>query len=933
MLLTMSLKKYNEKRDFSKTSEPTSGKTKDNQKLIFVIQKHAASHLHYDFRLEMEGVLKSWAVPKGPSTDPSVKRLAMMVEDHPYDYRTFEGIIPKGQYGGGTVIVWDEGVYEPLETFKTKKEQEKHLLKQLKEGSLKIHLKGQKLQGEFALVKTQGMAENSWLLIKHKDEFASKDDITENETSVQSGKTLEEVKKSSKRVYGESTSADKKEEVDEKLKEETEESEDPDRAAVAIGDIKALLKKGKKSRIPKGMKPMLATLVDEPFDDRDWLYEVKWDGYRALCYIQNGQVDIMSRNNKSFNEKYYPMTKLLSTFSFNAVLDAELVVLNEKGISDFSAMQNWRSEVDGDLALVVFDLLWYEGKSLMDLPFVERHAILKEVLPTDDDRIRLSEVFATSGIDFLEAATKIGLEGIMAKKASSPYQSNNRTRDWLKIKVQKRQEVVIGGFTRNEGTSKQFSALLLGVYDNGAFQYVGKVGTGFSDKAQKEMMAQFKPLTTEEMPFNTEPDVNQPSRFRPNPPKARATWLKPELVCEVSFTEITGDGVFRHPSFKGMRTDKDAREVLREKPVHTEDIVGSAETPDTGKKKAVSTKKTPSVSAKKAPNAAAKKSTPPALVKAPKPHFPKTLLNPKEETQVKKINGHDLKFTNLSKVYWPEDGVSKRDMFNYYYAVSKFILPYLKNRPQSLNRFPNGIHGKSFYQKDVKGKAPDWVKTFPYTTSDGGDKEYLVGDDEATLMWMASLGCIEMNPWFSQVDSPDNPDYCIIDLDPDKNTFDQVIEAALETKKVLDELGVPCYCKTSGSTGMHIYIPLGAKYSYDQSQLFAKLVVSIVHERLPDFTSLERMIKNRKGKMYLDFLQNRPGATIAGPYSLRPKPGATVSMPLEWEEVKPGLQMKDFTIYNTIDRLKEKGDLFRGVLGKGIDLEKVIEKAGKMFDL
>lgn len=921
----MSLKKYNEKRDFSKTSEPTSGKTKDNQKLIFVIQKHAASHLHYDFRLEMEGVLKSWAVPKGPSTDPSVKRLAMMVEDHPYDYRTFEGIIPKGQYGGGTVIVWDEGVYEPLETFKTKKEQEKHLLKQLKEGSLKIHLKGQKLQGEFALVKTQGMAENSWLLIKHKDEFASKDDITENETSVQSGKTLEEVKKSSKRVYGESTSSDKKEEVDEKLKEETEESEDPDRAAVAMEDIKALLEKGKKSRIPKGMKPMLATLVDEPFDDPDWLYEVKWDGYRALCYIQNGQVDIMSRNNKSFNEKYYPMTKLLSTFSFNAVLDAELVVLNEKGISDFSAMQNWRSEVDGDLALVVFDLLWYEGKSLMDLPFVERHAILKEVLPTDDDRIRLSEVFATSGIDFLEAATKIGLEGIMAKKAPSPYQSNNRTRDWLKIKVQKRQEVVIGGFTRNEGTSKQFSALLLGVYDNGAFQYVGKVGTGFSDKAQKEMMAQFKPLTTEEMPFNTEPDVNQPSRFRPNPPKARATWLKPELVCEVSFTEITGDGVFRHPSFKGMRTDKDAREVLRERPVHTDDIVGNAETPDTGKKKAVS--------AKKAPNAAAKKSTPPALVKAPKPHFPKTLLNPKEETQVKKINGHDLKFTNLSKVYWPEDGVSKRDMFNYYYAVSKFILPYLKNRPQSLNRFPNGIHGKSFYQKDVKGKAPDWVKTFPYTTSDGGDKEYLVGDDEATLMWMASLGCIEMNPWFSQVDSPDNPDYCIIDLDPDKNTFDQVIEAALETKKVLDELGVPCYCKTSGSTGMHIYIPLGAKYSYDQSQLFAKLVVSIVHERLPDFTSLERMIKNRKGKMYLDFLQNRPGATIAGPYSLRPKPGATVSMPLEWEEVKPGLQMKDFTIYNTIDRLKEKGDLFRGVLGKGIDLEKVIEKAGKMFDL
>src|SRR5690606_3570137 len=333
--------------------------------------------------------------------------------------------------------------------------------------------------------------------------------------------------------------------------------------------------------------------------------------------------------------------------------------------------------------------------------------------------------------DFLEAASKIGLEGIMAKKASSPYQSNNRTRDWLKIKVQKRQEVVIGGFTRNEGTNKQFSALLLGVYDNGAFQYVGKVGTGFSDKVQKEMMTQFKPLIAKEMPFNSEPDVNQPSRFRPNPPKARATWLKPELVCEVSFTEITGDGVFRHPAFKGMRTDKNALEVTREKPVHTEDIVGGGEGRDRGDKEKGAGEKT-SGTDQRASDATEKKTTQPALVKAPKPHFPKTLLNPKEETQVKKVKGHDLKFTNLSKVYWPEDGVTKRDMFNYYYAVSKFILPYLKNRPQSLNRFPNGIHGKSFYQKDVKGNAPDWVKTFPYTTSDGGDKEYLVGDDEAT---------------------------------------------------------------------------------------------------------------------------------------------------------------------------------------------------------
>ncbi|HEX3008039.1 MAG TPA: non-homologous end-joining DNA ligase [Bacteroidales bacterium] len=308
-----------------------------------------------------------------------------------------------------------------------------------------------------------------------------------------------------------------------------------------------------------------------------------------------------------------------------------------------------------------------------------------------------------------------------------------------------------------------------------------------------------------------------------------------------------------------------------------------------------------------------------------------TLLNPTDETQVKNLNGHELKFTHLSKPYWPDEKITKRDMLNYYYQVAEYILPYLKDRPQSLNRFPNGIKGGSFYQKDVKGKAPDWIKTFPYTNSEGEEKEYTVGWDEATLLWMASMGCIEMNPWFSRIQNPDNPDFCIIDLDPDKNTFDQVIEAALATKRILDALNVPSYPKTSGSTGMHIYIPLGAKYTYDQSQMFAKLVVNLVHNEIPQFTTLERMVNNRQGKMYLDFLQNRPGATIASVYSLRPKPGATVSMPLHWEEVKKGLKMKDFTIHNTIDRLKAEGDIFKGVLAEGIDLESVLEKAQSVY--
>jgi bifunctional non-homologous end joining protein LigD len=894
----MALDKYKEKRTASKTPEPFGGKS-DKDVLRFVIQKHAASHLHYDFRLEMEGVLKSWAVPKGPSTDPGIKRLAMMVEDHPYDYRTFEGIIPQGQYGGGTVIVWDEGTYKPAESEATgKKEQEKELLYGLHSGKIKFVLKGKKLKGEFALVKAYGRGENGWLLMKLDDKYATQADITKKDKSVISGKTLDQVAATSKNIYGD----DKAGPVQEKIKKKVKEKEGPAKAINLEADT--LLKKGKRSKMPEKIKPMLATLVNEPFDNPDWIYEVKWDGYRALAYINKGKVELSSRNNKSFTEKYYPLANAIKEWTIDAIFDGEILVIAKDGKANFSALQNWRSEADGDLVYYAFDLLWYEGKDIMGLPLSDRQAILKEILPTNDDRIRLSRVFTANGLDFFEAAKKMGLEGIMAKRSASTYKPDSRSKDWLKIKVNQRQEVVIGGFTNNEGSAKQFSSLLLGVYEKGKFQYVGKVGTGFTEKIQKDMMEKFKPLITKRNPFTIEPDVNKPSRFRPNPPKATATWLKPELVCEVSFAEVTGDGVFRHPSFEGMRTDKKATEVVRETATATGQVTGPQET------------------------TAADKDN---LIAAPKSKGRQTLLNPKEETQAKKIQGHDLKFTNLSKVYWPEEGYTKRDMFNYYYQVAEYILPYLEDRPMSLNRFPNGIHGPSFYQKDVKGKAPDWVKTFPYTTSDGEDKEFLVGDDEATLLWMASLGCIEMNPWFSRTQHPDNPDYCVIDLDPDKNTFDQVIQVAQEVKKILDAIGVPGFAKTSGSTGMHIYIPLGAKYSYDQSQMFGRLIVSIVHNQFPNFTSLERQIRNRGGKMYLDFLQNRPGATIAGPYSLRPKPGATVSTPLHWDEVKKGLTMKDFTIKNAVARIRSEGDLFKGTLQKGIDMKKALAKAQSVF--
>lgn len=895
----MGLKRYKEKRSFRETPEPQGGEASGTS-LTFVIQKHDASHLHYDFRLEMEGVLKSWAVPKGPSMDPSVKRLAMMVEDHPYDYRNFEGVIPAGNYGAGTVIVWDEGTYIATDLKgASKAEQDKHLRHELHKGKLKITLKGSKLKGEFALVKAAGRGENSWLLMKLKDRYATDKDVLTKDKSVLSGKTIEKMESKPTAVYGVpagKTAKTRKSRVAKKTiqgkvgtsKKRPKKILKPSKKKLPVD----LSDKGTTGKFPASLTPMLATLVDRPFDAPGWQYEIKWDGYRALAFMNEGVVDLKSRNDKSFNEKFYPIFQSLQQWELNAVLDGEIVVVNDEGLSDFGALQNWRSEADGDLLYYVFDILWLEGKDLTALPLRERKEILLSVIPKGD-QIRVSDSFETTGIAFFDAARQMGLEGIIAKKVDSPYQPGVRNQDWLKIKTNKRQEVVIGGFTNNDGSSKPFSALLVGVFDNGELHYTGKIGTGFTSKLQKELLDRFKPLITSRTPFTSLPDINKPSRFRPNPPKAKATWLKPELVCEVSFTELTTDGVMRHPSFEGLRIDKPAVEVKLEKSRSVEQVSSI----DTSKS---------------------------VRIQPAARHERKTFLNPVDETQVREIDSHTLKFTNLSKIYWPEDNITKRDMLNYYYQISPYILPYLKDRPQSLNRFPNGIHAPSFYQKDVTGKVPDWIQTYLYRSSDEDrDKHFMVVSDEASILYMASLGCIELNPWSSRIQTPDRPDWCIIDLDPDNNSFDQVIKAAQMTKAVLDAMKVPSYCKTSGSTGLHIYIPLGAQYTYEQSKEFARVVVTLVHEELNTFTSIERKVADRKGKIYLDFLQNRPKATLAAPYSLRPKPGATVSMPLHWDEVKKGLKLKDFTIKNAVQRVRELGDIFKPVLGKGINMEKI----------
>ncbi len=652
-----------------------------------------------------------------------------------------------------------------------------------------------------------------------------------------------------------------------------------------------------KSPIPRDVKPMLATLVDKPFDSEGWSYEVKWDGFRTLCYLEKGEVEIRSRNNKDFNKKFYPIYDALKTWKIDAVIDGEIAVLNEKGAPNFNALQVWRSEADGQLVYYLFDVLWLNGYNLTQAPLLERRKVLQQIIPKSDF-LRLSENFAVTGTEFFELADKMGLEGIIAKKNDSPYTPNIRSKQWLKIKTQKHQEAVIAGYTKNENSSKKFSALLMGVYEGKELIFIGPVGTGFDSKMQSDLLEKMKPLITDKCPFNEVPDYNKPSRFRPDPPKAEVTWLKPKLVAEVTYRASTNDGSMRHPSFKGLREDKSAKDVVRESPAPTNAIL-KEEISDSGK-----------------------------ILKAPRKSERKTLLNPNDETQVRNIGGHDLKFTNLSKIFWPEEKTTKRDMLNYYYQVAPYMLPYMKDRPQTLNRFPNGIYGKSFYQKDVTGKVPSWIATHEYySEGDQREKNFLVCTDEASLLYIASLGCIEMNPWSSRTQTPDNPDWCIIDLDPNKNTsFDQVIEAAIVTRQVLDGIDVTSYCKTSGSTGLHLYIPLGTKYTYEDSKEFARAVVTKVHSLIPGFTSIERKVSDRNGKMYLDFLQNRPQATVASVYSLRPKAGASVSMPLHWDEVRKGLQIRDFNIRNAIARLSDQGDLFKGVLGKGIDIDKALKK-------
>jgi bifunctional non-homologous end joining protein LigD len=629
------------------------------------------------------------------------------------------------------------------------------------------------------------------------------------------------------------------------------------------------------------IKPMFARLIDKPFDADEWIFEIKWDGYRALANINKGKVILYSRNGIEFN-KYDSVITELQQLPFEAVFDGEVVALDQEGIPRFQNLQNFDSDTSTPLQYYIFDIIYYDGYDLKKVPLVKRKELLQQLIP-DSDILKYSDHIAGSGIDFFHEIQKQHLEGIIGKKADSSYGINKRTGEWVKIKTSRRQEAIICGYTEPRGSRKYFGSLVLGIYDDAEkLQWIGSSGGGFDEASLEDIYNKLQKIRKNESPFDCK-----------IPQTSKVHWVQPKLVCEVSFSEWTNEGSMRHPVFQGLREDKKPKEVKHEKENKTEMII-----PDLKNESNIK-----SGDKKKLP-------------------LPSKL---KGGTNII-IDGITLQLSNLNKVLWPDEGYTKNDLIDYYRNASHWILPHLKGRPQSQHRFPNGINGKSFYKKNMED-VPDWADTIKVESgSHGGFVNYLICNDEPTLIYMANLACIEFNPWSSRKGSLEYPDWIVIDLDPgEKNTFDQVIDAAQAVKSVLDKGKIKAYPKTSGSSGIHIYIPMGGKYTYDEGKLFANVIAEMAQSLLPETTTTIRNTQKRGDKIYIDYRQNIMGQTLASVYSVRPKPGATVSTPLKWEEVKTGLHPTDFTIRNVVPRFKKMGDIFRPVLTESLDLKKCLK--------
>jgi bifunctional non-homologous end joining protein LigD len=751
------LDEYRSKRRPDKTPEPFGTKKRRSKEPRFVIQRHDARRLHYDFRLERDGALASWAVPKGVPLRRGERHLAVHVEDHPLEYGDFEGTIPAGEYGAGTVEIWDRGTYE--------------LLEEKRNGGLTVRLQGERLDGVWTLVpaKLDGDPKN-WLLLR-------KDGPTE-ETS--------------------------------------------------------------------RYAPMLSTSSESLPRGEGWIHEPKWDGFRAIVTISGGQAKLTSRNGNDLTERFRPAARAaeLGTRSADAVLDGEICALDDNGRSRFSLLQ----ASSGTLVLVVFDLLELDSEPLVALPLCERRKRLEGLIDPARGGIVLSPQF-TDGEALLAAAEEQGLEGVVAKRLDSRYQPGSRSADWHKVKVRQSQEVVIAGYTKGQGRrATGFGSLVVGVYEAGGLRWAGNVGTGFNESEITRLLGLLKPLVREDSPFAETPKM-------PRVRRSDVVWVEPRLVAQVEFAEWTREGRLRAPVYLGLREDKSASEVRKEK--------------------------------------------------TPLP----TVL---------KKGRRELRLSNLDKPFWSDEGITKGDLIGYYRDVAEVLVPHLRGRPFTMKRYPDGWQGNHFFQKQAPSHMPAWIKRapLPASTREGEKKviDYALVDDELALLWMVNMGCIDMHAWSSRVDKPERPDWVMFDLDPAEGaTFDDVVTVARLVKDTLDLLELEAYPKTSGSRGIHILVPIARRHTFADARDFAAIVAGALARAHSGLVTTEWAKKKRRGVL-VDANQNRPGATNASVYSVRPRAGAPVSTPLRWEEVVTDLDFTAFTMDAVLDRVARDGDLFAGVL-------------------
>ncbi|MFL6234117.1 MAG: DNA ligase D [Thermoanaerobaculia bacterium] len=881
----MGLQEYKKKRNFRATPEPE-GKVKKNAGNSFVIQKHAATRLHYDFRLEMEGVLRSWAVPKGPSLDPGEKRLAVHVEDHPIDYGDFEGIIPKGQYGGGTVLLWDRGTWTP----------DGDPIASYKKGSLKFRLDGEKLHGRWALVRMGGRNQQeegheNWLLIKEKDETAvpgSGDALVEQyPDSVATGLSLEEIAADPERVW-QSNRAEKTASFKDKIaakvakaaaKKAPAKKTAPKKASPKpeAPSVAAAIPGARKASMPSGIEPQLATLVDAVPRGDEWVHEIKYDGYRALCEIRDGEARLITRHGKDWTDRFTPIARAAEKLGARqAILDGEVVVLEPDGTTSFQSLQNALAENrQDDLVYFAFDLLYLDGYDLRRAPLLERKRALDDLLAGRAGAIRMGDHVETDGEGFYRQACTFALEGIVCKRGDLPYHSG-RTKDWLKVKCLKRQEFAIVGFTDPEKSRVGFGALLLAVNDGkGELVFAGKVGTGFNDRTLRELRARMNKL-----------EVDKPA-FK-NPPRGaearRSHWLKPQLVGEVAFTEWTREGILRHPTFQGLREDKSPREIVREEP----QAKGKKAEPKRPAAKTAVTKK-------------AKK-----VVKGPKPPLhpapEEVAVPPQGRSKKKEVEIAGVRFSNPERVLYPEQGVTKEELGIYYARISDWILPHIKDRPLTLVRCPEGRAKQCFYQKHINEHVPPTV----HRINVGDPEPYGVIDSLEGLLSLAQMGVLELHIWGSHRDKIEQPDYIVFDFDPDEGLdWDRVVEGALAMRAFLEDLGLRTFLKTTGGKGLHVVLPIARKDGWDEVKAFTKAVAEKMVAAEPQKYTSKLPKASRKGKIFIDYLRNGRGATSICAYSTRARPNAPVSVPLFWEELETDVRGNTYTLRTLPERLEK----------------------------